>query len=157
MKGLKITLWICAIHFLLSFIFLPLPWSAITAWFNQYGVQITAEDPWTIFWFRLLLATFGMIGAFFVILARNPLKYGEMLLLAACGLLLFAVVVLIGSIHYVIPNELPIITIASIGKVFFYFILAVLILSLRKEAIQVNNEKIGINNAEAGEGIGTGL
>ena len=139
MRGLKITLWVCAIHFLLSFIFLPLPWRAITAWFNQYGVQISSADPWTVFWLRLLLTTFGMLGIFFVILARNPLKYGEMLLLAAFGLLLLGVVILIGSILYVIPNELPVIAIATIGKVFFYFILCALILSFRKEAMQVNN------------------
>ncbi len=139
MKGLKITLWICAIHFLLSFFFLPLPWRAIIAWFNQYGVQISTSDPWTIFWLRLLLTTFGMIGVFFVILARNPLKYGEMLLLAAYGLLLLGVVVFIGSMLYVVPNELPIIITATIGKVFFYFILGVLILSFRKGAMQANN------------------
>ena len=139
MKGLKITLWICAIHFLLSFIFLPLPWRTIIAWFNQYGVQISTSDPWTIFWLRLLLTTFGMIGVFFVILARNPLKYGEMLLLAAYGLLLLGVVVFIGSMLYVVPNELPIIITATIGKVFFYFILGVLILSFRKGAMQANN------------------
>ena len=143
MKGLKNTLWVCAVVFLLSFVFVPLPWRVFTDWFNQYGVQIHAAEPWAVFCARLFLATYGMIGVFFVILALNPLKYGEMLLLAAYGLLLLGVFVLIGSIHYtfpnVRPNALPTITILTIVKVIFYFTLGTLILLFRKEAIQVNN------------------
>ena len=139
MKNLRITLWICAIAFLPSFIFAPLPWRTLTAWFNQYGVQIPVAEPWTIFWLRLLLTAFGMIGVFFVILARNPLKYGEMLLLAAYGLILFGLLALIGSILYVLPNALPIATILTLVKVIIYFIFGALILLFRKEAIQENN------------------
>ena len=133
MKGLKITLWVCAIAFLLSFIGAALPWRALTAWANQFGVQIPTAEPWTVFWFRILFATYGMIGVFFVILARNPLKYGEMLLLAAYGLLLLGVLVLIGSIRY----ELPFIT--YIVDVIFCFITGALILIFRKEAIQIDS------------------
>lgn len=139
MKNLKITLWVCAIFFLLSFLFVPLPWRTFTALFNQYGVQIPAEEPFTVFSARIYLMTFGMIGVFFVILARNPLKYGEMLILAAIGLLLFGLLALIGSILYVLPNALPITTITIIVKVIIYFILGLLILSFRKEAIKENN------------------
>ena len=133
MKGLKTTLWVCAIFFLLSFICIPLPWQTFTTWSNQLGVQIPTAEPWTLFWVRMLFATYGMIGVFFVILARNPLKYGEMLLLAAYGLLLLGVFLLIGGIHY----SLPFIT--YIVKVIIFFILGALILLFRKEAIQENN------------------
>jgi hypothetical protein len=74
-----------------------------------------------------------MIGVFFVILARNPLKYGAMLLLAAYGLLLFGVLILMGSLRY----KLPFIT--YIVDVIFCFITGALILFFRKEAIQVNS------------------
>lgn len=139
MKNLKITLWVCAIFFLLSFLFVPLPWRTFTAWFNQYGIQIPTAEPFTVFMARIYLMTFGMIGVFFVILARNPLKYGEMLLLAAYGLLLFGLLALIGSILYILPNALPITIIGTIIKVIIYFILGALILLFRKEAIQANN------------------
>ncbi len=133
MKGLKNTLWVCAIGFLLSFIFAALPWRALTAWANQFGVQIPTAEPWTVFWFRILFATYGMIGVFFVILARNPLKYGEMLLLAAYGLLIMGVLVLMGSIRYALPF------VSYIVDVVFCFITGALILLFRKGAIQVNS------------------
>jgi hypothetical membrane protein len=75
--------------------------------------------------------TSGMIGVFFVILARNPLKYGEMLLLSAYGLLLLGVFLLIGNIYYAFP------LITYIVKVIICFILGALILLFRKEAMQV--------------------
>ena len=133
MKGLKNTLWVCAIGFLLCFIFAALPWRALTAWSNQFGLQIPTAEPFTVFLFRLSLATYGMIGVFFVILARNPLKYGEMLLLAAYGLLLLGVLVLIGSIRYALPF------ITYIVDVIFCFITGILILIFRREAIQANS------------------
>jgi ABC-type Fe3+-siderophore transport system permease subunit len=136
MKGLKNTLWVCAIVFLLSFIFAALPWRAITAWANQFGVQIPDAEPWTVFWARLLCATFGMIGVFFVFLARNPLEYGGMLLLSAYGLLFLGVAVLMGSLRY----ELPFIT--YIVDVIFCFITGTLILLFRRKAIQENNALI---------------
>ena len=133
MKGLKNTLWVCAIGFLLNFIFAALPWRALSAWANQFGVQIPTAEPWTVFAFRILFTTYGMIGVFFVILARNPLKYGEMLLLAAYGLLLLGVLVLIGSIRYALPF------ITYIVDVIFCFITGILILIFRREAIQANS------------------
>ena len=49
MKGLKNTLWVCAIGFLLNFIFAALPWRALTAWGNQFGIQIPTAEPFTVF------------------------------------------------------------------------------------------------------------
>jgi hypothetical protein len=132
-KGLKNTLWVCAIGFLLNFIFAALPWKAMTAWANVFGVQMPVAEPWTVFAVRILFTTYGMIGAFFVILARNPLKYGEMLLLAAYGLLLLGILVLIGSIWYALPF------ITYFFDVIFCFITGVLILIFRREAIQANS------------------
>jgi hypothetical protein len=139
MKGLKITLWVCAISFLMGFIAAALPWQVLTSWCNQNGVLITTSEPLIVFLARISLMIFGMIGVFFIILARNPLKYGEMLPLAGYGLLLLGVLILIGSILYILPNALPIITITTLLKVFFYFVLGALILLFRKGAIQVNN------------------
>jgi hypothetical protein len=133
MKGLKNTLWVCAIGFLLNFIFAALPWQAMTAWANVFGVQMPAAEPWIVFAVRTLFTTYGMIGVFFVILARNPLKYGAMLLLAAYGLLLLGILELIGGIRYAFPLIIYII------DVIFCFITGVLILIFRREAIQVSS------------------
>ena len=133
MKGLKIILWICAICCLLGFIFAAFPWRAITALFNWVGLQPPVAEPITAFMFRLCLATFGMIGIFFVILARNPLKYGAMLLLAAYGLLFYSVFCLLGGIRY----GFPIWTFA--GDVVFGVVAGVLILTFRKKAIQATS------------------
>ena len=133
MKGLKIILWICAICCLLEFIAAALPWQAITAWYHGVRFQCSAAEPITVFIFRLFLAMFGMIGIFFVILARNPLKYGAMLLLAAYGLLCFGVFCLVGGIRY----ALPVWTYSS--DVVFCVIAGVLILIFRKKAMRANS------------------
>jgi len=74
-----------------------------------------------------------MIGIFFVILARNPLKYGAMLPLAAYGLLCYGVFCLVGGIRY----GLPVWTYS--GDVIFGVVAGVLILVLRKKAMRANS------------------
>jgi len=133
MKGLKIILWICAICCLLGFIAAALPWRAITALFHWVAVQPPPAEPLTVFVFRLFLAIFGMIGIFFVILARNPLEYGAMLPLAAYGLLCYGVFCLVGGIRY----GLPVWTYS--GDVIFGIAAGVLILVLRKKAMRANS------------------
>ena len=102
MKGLKIILWICAVSCLLGFICAALPWSAIITFYHWSGVQ-PPFDATTVFLVRLFLATFGMTGIFFVILARNPLNYDAMLLLSAFGLICFGIFYLVGGIRYGLP------------------------------------------------------
>ena len=103
MKGLKIVLWICAIYCFTGIIPAVLPWNTIVALFNWVEIPPPTTEAINVFIFRLGSAIFGLIGTFLVILARNPLKYGVMLLLAAYGLMLFGVLVLIGGIRYELP------------------------------------------------------
>ncbi len=133
MKGLKIILWICAICCLLAFIFAALPWGAITALCRWGGIEPPTAEPITVFMFRLAEVLFGMIGIFFVILARNPLKYGAMLLLAAYGLLCYGVFSLVGGMRY----GLPVWTYS--GDVIFGVVAGVLLLIFRKKAMQTNS------------------
>jgi uncharacterized membrane protein YjjP (DUF1212 family) len=72
---------------------------------------------------------FGMIGIFFTILARNPLKYGAMLLLAAYGLLCYGVFCLAGGIRYGLPVW------AYYGDVVFGIVAGILLLVFRKKAL----------------------
>ena len=132
MKGLKIILWICAICFLLGFVFAAFPWRALTAWCGWFGLQLPVPEPIIAFMFRLCLSLFGMIGIFFAILARDPLNYGAMLTLTAYGLLFYGVFSLVGGIRY----ELPVWVYA--GDVIFAVIAGVLILIFRKKAMQTN-------------------
>jgi len=133
MKGLKIILWICAICCLLGFIGAVLPWGVITALFQWVGVQPPTAEPITVLIIRLCSAISGMIGIFFVVLARNPLKYGAMLPLAAYGLLCYGVLCLVGGIRY----GLPVWTYS--GDVIFGIVAGVLILVLRKKAMRANS------------------
>ena len=128
MKGLKIILWICAVSCLLGFICAALPWSAIITFYHWSGVQ-PPFDAITVFLVRLFLATFGMTGIFFIILARNPLNYDAMLLLSAFGLICFGIFYLVGGFRYGLP-----VWIYS-QKSIFSVVVGVLILVFRKKAI----------------------
>jgi energy-converting hydrogenase Eha subunit C len=130
MKGLKIVLWICAICCLLGFIIAALPWQAIVALYHWKGIQPPATEPTTVFMFRLCGVTCGMIGIFFVILARNPLNYGAMLLLASYGLLGFGLFCLVGGIRYGLP------VLVYSEKFIFFVVLGILTLMFRKKAMQ---------------------
>nr|VFJ54652.1 MAG: hypothetical protein BECKFM1743A_GA0114220_101352 [Candidatus Kentron sp. FM]VFJ55168.1 MAG: hypothetical protein BECKFM1743C_GA0114222_101524 [Candidatus Kentron sp. FM]VFK09210.1 MAG: hypothetical protein BECKFM1743B_GA0114221_100985 [Candidatus Kentron sp. FM] len=131
MKALKIILWICAIGFALAFPFAALPWPVITGFIHWVGIvpPDAAAPPITVFMFRLALVTFGMIGIFFAILARNPLGYGPMLVLAAYGLVGYGVFCLVGSIGYGLP------VLAFSGDVAFGIVAGLLLLVFRKKAL----------------------
>ena len=133
MKGLKIILWIAAICCLGGFVSAALPWPTISGLFRWFGIEPPAAEPVTAFVFRLASAMFGLIGVFFLILARNPLKYGAMLLLAAYGLVCYGVFCLLGGIRY----SLPVYTYA--GDVVFGVAAGVLLLVFRNRATQTNS------------------
>jgi len=103
MKGLKITIWTCAIAFLLEFIFVLLPWKMIASVFYLVSVRPPVAYPVTVFLSRLSLAMMGAIGVFLLILAFNPLKYGAMLSLACYGLLCWGAFWFFGGVQYGLP------------------------------------------------------
>lgn len=95
MKSLKIALWIPAIGCLMAVPFIFLPWSvveSISAWFAAEPLPTT---PIAVYYFKVVFGIFGLIGVFFVMLARDPLKHGEMLNLAAFGLMTYGLLALI--------------------------------------------------------------
>jgi len=78
MRGLKICLWIAGVACLLSVfgIFLPVSaWESITKFF---GLESLPDSPLFVYAVRLMSATFVGVGVYFVILARDPMKYGVM-------------------------------------------------------------------------------
>ena len=129
MKGLKVVLWICGVGLLLSFPFLLVPWRVMADWCGRMGVEIAISAPVAAYTTRGILACCGLIGVFFVILAKDPLRYGPMLPLAGCGLILVGLVCLAGGIRY----KLPVIMFA--GDVIFSIVAGLLILVFRARAI----------------------
>jgi len=103
MKSLKIVLWITAIGCLTAVPFILLPWEVIQNIGSEFGVESLPESPIAIYFFRVVFGVFALIGVFFIILARNPLKYGPMLNLGAFGLILFGLLALIVGLLFGIP------------------------------------------------------
>lgn len=131
MNRLKTTLWISAIGCLIAIPFAVIPWNIIESIFLWLGVELIAS-PITIYLFRIVCAVFGLIGIFFIILAKNPLKYGYMLDLGAYGLIFFGLLCLILGISLDMSLKL------YIGDALFGLILGVLIVILSK----IEKEKI---------------
>jgi hypothetical protein len=129
MKGLKVVLWICGIAFLLSFIFLLIPWRVMVHWCELIGIELPLIAPVSVYVTRLLLVCSGLIGIFFLILAANPLRYGPMLPLAGYGLILAGLVCLAYGIRY----KLHVIMFG--GDVVFSIVAGLLILVFRARAI----------------------
>ena len=103
MKPLKITLWICGIAFLFSAVFAFLPWGVTLNWVRAAGVPSPPTNPMAILVFRFCLVLIGLIGVFFVMLARNPLGYGGMLLLGGYGLVGLGLFILMLGSRYELP------------------------------------------------------
>lgn len=95
MRSLKIALWICALGCLTAVPFIVLPWGAIKGIMVWYGLEPVPDIPVVMYFIRITCGVFGLIGIYFIILARNPLDYGPMLNLGAYGLIVFGLLCLI--------------------------------------------------------------
>ena len=133
MKGLKITLWFTAVCCLSGFALAALPWKAMTALCGWAGIQAPSAMPLTVFIYRLFSAVIGVIGIFFVMLARNPLKYGGMLSLAAYGISGYGIFALFGGMRYGFP--------AWTYSLDFTFgvVVGILLIIFRKKALRTNS------------------
>jgi hypothetical protein len=130
MKGLKITLWICGVCWMSGFVSAVLPWEVFTALCKWMGIHPPEGKGITILMFRLACISFGMIGIFFVILARNPIKHDAMLQLAAYGLLCcYVPCSLLGGIRYGLPSW------TYAGDAIFGTVAGVLLFIFRKQAM----------------------
>lgn len=89
MKTLKIVLWISAGGCLTAVPFIFLPWSVIEIIGSWFGIDSLPSSEIAIYFFKVAFGIFGLIGVFFIILAKNPMGYGAMLNLGAIGLILF--------------------------------------------------------------------
>jgi hypothetical protein len=103
MNALKIALWIIGIGCLTAVLFLFLPWAVVESMVSWSGVELLPDTPILIYFYKVIFGVFGLIGVFFIILARNPFKYGSMLNLGAFGLILFGLLALILGFMIGIP------------------------------------------------------
>ena len=103
MKSLKVALWITAIGCLTAVPFIFLPWAAVESIGSWFGIESLPDMPIAVYFFKVVFGVFGLIGVFFIILARNPLKYGSMLNLGAFGLILFGLLALILGLAIGLP------------------------------------------------------
>jgi FtsH-binding integral membrane protein len=134
MKCLKILLWLTAIGCLAAVPFLFLPWATVENIGAGFGLEAFPNSPIAIYYFKIAFGVFGLIGVFFIILARNPFAYEPMLQLGAYGLILF------GLLALFLGNTLGIPSIVYLGDGLSGLILGTAILffaSKAKKALEV--------------------
>ena len=95
MRALKVCLWIAGVLCLLSVAGLFLPLSACESIAGFFGIESLPDSPLIMYAVRTVSATFIGIGAFFIILATNPMKYGVMVPFSGLVAVFIAVVCLI--------------------------------------------------------------
>lgn len=78
MKGLKSILWIAGVVCLLAVLGLVLPMSTLDQMTQVLGGVSLPEGPLVIYGVRAISATFMAIGVFYIMLARDPKRYGPM-------------------------------------------------------------------------------
>jgi hypothetical protein len=78
MKGLKSILWIAGVVCLLAVLGLVLPMSTLDQMTQVLGGVSLPEGPLVIYGVRAISATFMAIGVFYIMLARDPGRYGPM-------------------------------------------------------------------------------
>ena len=100
MKGLIIVLWITSILCLVCFLGLIIPWTWISAILSFTDLDIAGYQGVEKYAARISCAGFGMIGIFFLILARNPSYYGTMISFGGYGLLVVSAFCLAWGIYY---------------------------------------------------------
>ncbi len=95
MKTLKIALWVTAVGCLTAVPFIVLPWTVVGNIMLWFGIEPIPNTPIVMYIFRIACGIIGLIGVYFIILARDPLNYGPMLNLGAYGLVIFGLLSLI--------------------------------------------------------------
>jgi len=87
MTGIKITLWILAISFLMGFVCMLFPWKIINQIYEIAGelpIPRTAPVEYSI---RVTCGMVGVIGIYFLILATDPAKYKTLVFFSSFALI----------------------------------------------------------------------
>ena len=92
MRGLKICLWIAGILCLLSVVGMFLPIRVVESFARAFGVQALPDSPLVMYVVRVMSATYAAVGVYFVILARDPMKYAVLVLFTGLAAVFVGVV-----------------------------------------------------------------
>lgn len=103
MCALKICLWIAGILCLLSVFGMFLPLGVLESIARVFGAQAFPDSPLFAYAVRVMLATYAGVGAFFVILALRPAKYGVMVPFTGLAAVLLGVVCAVSGLAVAMP------------------------------------------------------
>jgi hypothetical protein len=134
MKSLKIILWICGIGCLTTIPLIVFPWNMVEKLYRWFGQEPIPAVPAAMYLFRITNGLVGLIGVFFIMLARNPLRFGPMLSLSSYGLIFFGLLALVSGLT---AGMSPVI---YLGDGLFGLAFGVVILILSSKAQRTLNE-----------------
>lgn len=122
MKALKVLLWLCGIGCFLSLPLMVMPWSVIESicralglesiiaqWF---GAESIPNNPLVVYAVRTACAVGALSGVFFIIMARDPVRYRSLVILTAWGLVFIGLVCLVVGLTVKMKPPLYIIDVA---------------------------------------------
>lgn len=123
-RGLKAALLITGLGCLLAFPFVFLPWDMLNKLILFFGMEAMPRVSTSMYLLRVTYGIFGLVGIYFLILARDPMRYPALIMLAVCGLFFIGLLTLIaGWVHRVRSFW-------YLGDPIFAFIMGVVILVL---------------------------
>lgn len=85
MRALKICLWVVGVLCLLAVLGLLLPLSFWERMASKWGDEPIPKSPMFDYMVRQVSATYVLIGVFFIMIARDPLRYAAFVRLAGFG------------------------------------------------------------------------
>ncbi len=99
MRALKVCLWVLGLLCLSGLLGLLLPISTMQALAETFGEQPFPDSPLFNYTVRAMSATYVLVGIFFIILARDPLRYGPLVPFSgAAGIILGIVCAVTGAL-----------------------------------------------------------
>jgi hypothetical protein len=104
MRALKICLWIAGLGCLLSIPGMFLPIRVLESIAKAFGSQAFPDSPLLLYAVRTVSATFVAVGVFFLILARDPIRYGIMVPFSGLASVFIGVVCAITGLTAAMPT-----------------------------------------------------
>ncbi len=136
MRGLKVCLWVAAVACLMSVVGVFMPVSAWESVAKTFGVESLPNTPVCEYMTRLMLATYGAIGVYLIILALRPLDYGIMVPFTAVSSIVLGAVCMVTGITSGMPVQW------FLGDSLPCLIIGALVLVFWKKAKQASGETI---------------
>ncbi len=103
MQAIRWILYLFSALFVLSAVFVFLPWSTLNAFMGWFGPYAYPDEPLVQYSVKALLALFFWIGVLMFVVVARPEKYPAILLVFACLFLSFAVIALGLGWAYAVP------------------------------------------------------